>query len=74
MIIALYALQTISEGKDPHPITFSGTKPHSKEVFMALIDYVAYGDYLLPCVRLGDPLDAPPLGRYAQRRQKYLKE
>ena len=41
---------------------------------MALIEYVVSGEYLLPDIRLSDPPDAPPLGRYAQRRQKYLKE
>ena len=41
---------------------------------MALIEYVVCGEYLLPDIKFSDPPDAPPLGIYAQRRQRYLKE
>jgi len=41
---------------------------------MGLIDYVPVGDYLLPCIELSDPPDAPPLGRYGMMHKNYLRE
>ena len=38
------------------------------------IDYQRRGDYLLPCITLADPLDAPPLGRYGMMHKNYLRE
>jgi hypothetical protein len=32
------------------------------------------GDYLLPDIRLSDPPNAPPLGRYGLMHKAYLKE
>ncbi|MDR0819532.1 MAG: TnpV protein [Oscillospiraceae bacterium] len=32
------------------------------------------GDYYLPNLKLSDPPDAPPLGRYGRMRKAYLKE
>jgi hypothetical protein len=37
-------------------------------------DYIAVGDYLLPAVKLSDPPDAPPLGRYGMMHKSYLRE
>jgi hypothetical protein len=41
---------------------------------MELISYLQCGDYLLPNLRLYDPPDAPPLGKYGWKRKTFLKE
>ena len=41
---------------------------------MEAITYTACGDYLLPDIRLSDPPNAPPLGRYGRKRRAFLKE
>jgi hypothetical protein len=41
---------------------------------MEPITYTVCGDYLLPDIRLSDPPNAPPLGRYGRKRQVFLKE
>ena len=41
---------------------------------MAQIEYAQCGDYLLPCIKLSDPPDAPPLGRYGMMHKSYLQE
>jgi len=38
------------------------------------ITYTKVGDYLLPDIRLADPPDAPPLGRYGMMHKNYLRE
>ena len=38
------------------------------------INYTKVGDYLLPCIALSDPPDAPPLGRYGMMHKNYLRE
>ena len=38
------------------------------------ISYKAVGDYLLPCLKLSDPPDAPSLGRYGMMHKSYLRE
>ena len=38
------------------------------------ITYTRMGDYLLPNIKLSDPPDAPPLGRYGMIRKAYLRE
>jgi len=38
------------------------------------ITYTRVGDYLLPNIKLSDPPDAPPLGRYGLMYKAYLKE
>ncbi|MCL2079813.1 MAG: TnpV protein [Oscillospiraceae bacterium] len=38
------------------------------------ITYQRRGDYLLPCIALSDPPDAPPLGRYGMMHKNYLRE
>ena len=37
------------------------------------ITYTKVGDYLLPDIRLTDPPDAPPLGRYGMMHKEYLR-
>jgi hypothetical protein len=37
------------------------------------ISYTRVGDYLLPDIRLSDPPDAPPLGRYGMMHKEYLR-
>ncbi len=37
------------------------------------ITYSRVGDYLLPDIRLSDPPDAPPLGRYGLMHKEYLR-
>ena len=37
------------------------------------ITYTKVGDYYLPDVRLSDPPDAPPLGRYGMMHKEYLR-
>ena len=32
------------------------------------------GDYFLPDIKLSDPPDAPPLGRYGRMHKAYLRE
>ena len=38
------------------------------------LTYTLVGDYFLPNLKLRDPPDAPPLGRYARMRRAYLRE
>jgi hypothetical protein len=38
------------------------------------ISYSRVGDYLIPNVKLSDPPDAPPLGRYGMLHKSYLRE
>jgi hypothetical protein len=38
------------------------------------ISYVRVGDYLLPALKLSDPPDAPPIGRYGIMRRAFLRE
>ena len=38
------------------------------------IKYVPVGDYLLPEIRLSDPPDASPLGRYGMMHKAFLKK
>ena len=38
------------------------------------ITYTVCGDYLLPDIRLSDPPNAPPLGKYGRKRRAFLKE
>ena len=38
------------------------------------ITYSRAGDYLLPDIKLSDPPDAPPLGRYGRMHKAYLLE
>ncbi|GHU94589.1 hypothetical protein FACS1894208_05930 [Clostridia bacterium] len=38
------------------------------------LEYVQVGDYLLPALKLSDPPDAPPIGRYGKMRRAFLKE
>jgi len=38
------------------------------------ITYSRAGDYLLPDIKLSDPPDAPPLGRYGRMHKAYLRE
>ena len=38
------------------------------------ITYTRIGDYYLPDIKLSDPLDAPPLGRYGMMHKNYLRE
>jgi len=38
------------------------------------LSYQSVGDYLLPCIALSDPPDAPPLGRYGQMHKEHLRE
>ena len=36
--------------------------------------YSCAGDYLLPDIKLSDPPDAPPLGRYGRMHKAHLRE
>ena len=38
------------------------------------ITYTLVGDYYLPDLKLSDPPDAPPLGRYGMMHKNYLRE
>ncbi|MDR1542424.1 MAG: TnpV protein [Clostridiales bacterium] len=38
------------------------------------ISYILRGDYYLPNLKLNDPPDAPPLGRYGMMHKAFLKE
>ncbi|MDR1891928.1 MAG: TnpV protein, partial [Oscillospiraceae bacterium] len=38
------------------------------------ISYALVGDYYLPNLKLRDPPDAPPLGRYGMLHKNYLRE
>jgi hypothetical protein len=38
------------------------------------LNYVQRGDYLLPALKLSDPPDAPPIGRYGKMRRAFLRE
>ena len=37
------------------------------------IEYIRVGDYLLPDIKLSDPPDAPPLGKYGTMHKAFLK-
>ena len=41
---------------------------------MQSISYSRIGDYLLPDIKLSDPPEAPPLGRYGMMHKAYLRE
>ena len=41
---------------------------------MNKLTYTRVNDYLLPDIRLADPPDAPPLGRYGILHKNYLRE
>ena len=41
---------------------------------MQRINYSRVGDYLLPEIKLSDPPDAPPLGRYGMMHKAYLRK
>jgi hypothetical protein len=36
-------------------------------------DYIQCGDYLLPALKLSDPADVPPLGKYGRMHKEYLR-
>ena len=38
------------------------------------INYIEAGEYLLPDIKLSDPPDAPPLGKYGMMHGAYLKK
>ena len=38
------------------------------------INYIEAGEYLLPDIKLSDPPDAPPLGKYGMMHKAYLKK
>jgi hypothetical protein len=38
------------------------------------ITYTLAGDYLLPNLKLSDPPDAPPIGKYGRMHKAYLRE
>jgi len=38
-----------------------------------VIAYIRVSDYYLPDIRLSDPPDAPPLGRYGTMHKEYLR-
>ncbi|MCL2055981.1 MAG: TnpV protein [Oscillospiraceae bacterium] len=38
------------------------------------INYIKAGEYLLPDIKLSDPPDAPPLGKYGMMHKAYLKK
>ena len=38
------------------------------------ITYTKVGDYLLPNIKMSDPPDAPPLGKYGMMHKSYLRE
>jgi hypothetical protein len=40
---------------------------------MNKLTYTHIGDYLLPDIRLSDPPNAPPLGRYGMMHKEYLR-
>ena len=40
---------------------------------MSELTYTRVGDYELPNLRLSDPPDAPPLGRYGMMHKDYLR-
>ena len=41
---------------------------------MSKLTYTRVGDYYLPDLRLSEPPDAPPLGRYGMMHKNYLRE
>jgi len=41
---------------------------------MEPLTYSVCGDYLIPDIRLSDPPDTPPLGRYGRKRRSFLRE
>ena len=38
------------------------------------ITYTKVGDYLLPNIKMSDPPDAPPLGKYGMMHKSYLRK
>ena len=38
------------------------------------LTYTRVGDYEIPNLKLSDPPDAPPLGKYGMMHKKYLRE
>ena len=64
----------------------NAAKRRRKELFVPLIDYIRVGDYLLPNIKLNEPLrekypsaksmedEFPALGRYGRMRRTFLKE
>ena len=40
---------------------------------MSELTYTRVGDYEIPNLRLSDPPDAPPLGRYGTMHKEYLR-
>ena len=38
------------------------------------LSYSRVGDYFLPDIKLSDPPDAPPLGRYGRMHKAYLRD
>ncbi|GHU90837.1 hypothetical protein FACS1894202_11310 [Clostridia bacterium] len=65
--IAVRTLAAQANGQSHH-----GFEPR-KESSMKL-EYVQVGDYLLPALKLNDPPNAPPIGRYGKMRRAFLKE
>jgi len=53
--------------------TINNRRGHTVERRIMEIIYNRVGDYLLPNVKLSDPPDAPPLGRYGMLHKRYLK-
>jgi hypothetical protein len=49
-----------------------GSKP-GKEGIMNELTYTRIGDYEIPNLRLSDPPDAPPLGKYGAMHKEYLQ-
>ena len=41
---------------------------------MSELTYTRIGDYEIPNLRLSDPPDAPPLGRYGMMHKEYLRK
>ena len=41
---------------------------------MSKLTYTRIGDYYLPNIKLSDPPEAPPLGRYGLMHKAYLRE
>ena len=64
------AVQAFAAQMDGHQY---GLKP-GKDKVMNELTYTRVGEYLLPNLRLSDPTDAPPLGRYGRMHKEYLRE
>ena len=41
---------------------------------MSELTYIRAGDYLISGLKLSDPPDAPPLGKYGMMHKEYLRE